>query len=408
MVLLDLSPLKYREFRYLFYSQLISMLGSQMTMITIPFQVFALTQSTFQTGLVSAVELICLVSTALFGGALADKLDRRKIIISAEIVTMIFVVILAINSHFTSPSLLLIYILAGLSAAINGFHRPAFEALTPLLVPKNILSKVSSLMACKFVVAALIGPTIAGFLVANIGAALTYLVDALSFAISLAFLMRIAKAHLVESQAEIAKHKSMLQEIGDGARYIWSRKDILGSYIIDFFAMIFCMPQVLFPAFAQHYNLPNWLGALYASVAFGGMLATLVSRWTSSIKRLGLAIFCAAFGWSLSILLAGLVHSFWVLLVALIFAGIFDGYSGIFRMTMWNESIPDVYRGRLASFNMLSYTSGPLLGNTLMGFLGGIVGLHNSLAIGASISLVVMTLIIFLLPSFLKYRSNYS
>jgi MFS family permease len=404
MVLIDISPLKHANFRRLYFSQLISMLGSQMTMITIPFQVYALTKSTFQTGLVSAVELICLISTALLGGVLADKLDRRKIIVVAEIAMMIVVSALALNACANSPLLWLIYVLAGLSAAINGFHRPAFESLTPLLVPYGDLGKVSSLISFKVVTASLLGPTIAGFLVASCGPIYTYWIDALSFSISLIFLMRIKISSFVKDSSK-PNSQSLLKEVADGGRYIYSRKDILGSYVIDFCAMVFCMPQVLFPAFAQFYGMNSWLGTLYFSVALGGVVATLFSGWTNIIKRLGVAISCAAMGWAFAIFCIGVIPSFWALPFGLFLAGAFDGYSGIFRMTMWNESISNDYRGRLASFSMLSYTSGPLLGNTLMGFLGDFVGLHQALALGSTISLLVMAIILLYLPAYWNYRS---
>lgn len=404
MVLLDISPLRHREFRNLFFSQLISMLGSQMTMITIPFQIYSITHSTLQTGLVSAVELVCLVCTALWGGALADKFDRRRIIIVSEILISFLILLLALNATLASPSIILIYCLAGIVAGINGFHRPAFEALTPLLVPKSEIHKISSLVSFKFIAGSLIGPTIAGFLVASVGPVYTYLIDAFSFALSLYLLFGIKARHLIGDKEE-ASRKSMLREIAEGAQYIWRRKDILGSYIIDFFAMVFCMPQVLFPAFAQHYAHTQWLGALYTSIALGGLLATVVSRWTASVNRLGVAIFCAASGWAFAILLIGLVENFWIIPFGLFIAGTCDGYSGIFRMTMWNESLPDSYRGRIASFGMLSYTSGPLLGNALMGLFANVVGLHQALALGGTISIAAMTFVVLFLPAFWEYRS---
>ncbi len=403
MVFIDLNPIKKNpNFRRLFLSQFISMLGSQMTMITIPFQIYALTKSTFETGLVSAVELICLVATALWGGVIADRYNRRRIIIMTELAMMALVALLAINASLASPSIWLIYILAGLSSALNGFHRPAIEALTPQLVPSEDMSKVSPLVSAKYVTASLIGPTIAGYLVATIGPALTYWMDAATFAISLLFLLQITVALHDESQIERAKH-SLLKEVGEGARYIYSRKDILASYLVDFFAMVFCMPQVLFPAFAESYHMNEWLGTLYMSVALGGVVATLISKWTANIKKLGIAIAYAAAGWAFSIFLVGFIPFFWMLFIGFFLAGIFDSYSGIFRMTMWNKSIPELYRGRIASFSMLSYTSGPLLGNTLMGFLGDSVGLHQALALGGSVSLVAIGLVVFLVPQFRKY-----
>ena len=404
MVLIDLSPLKYCNFRRLYLSQFISMLGSQMTMVTIPFQVYALTKSTFQTGLVSAVELVCLVVTALWGGAIADKLDRRKIIIFSEITMLILVLIMAANSLLNTPNLWLIYILAGIVSGINGFHRPAFEALTPVLVPKNDLAKISSLISFKFVVASLIGPMIAGFLVANFGPFFTYIIDASSFILSLIFLFAISGVNFQANAS--SKSSQIFKEVIDGGSYIYSRKDILGSYVVDFFAMVFCMPQVLFPAFAEKYAMNSWLGILYASVAIGGLVATLFSRWTPNVKRLGMAITFSAAGWAFSIFCVGIIPFFWIIPVGLFFAGMCDCYSGIFRMTMWNESLPDNYRGRVASFGMLSYTSGPLLGNALMGFLGDLIGLRAALAFGGMLSLLSILFVLFFLPAFWKYSSK--
>ncbi len=405
MVFIDLKPLVTNpNFRRLYISQLISMLGSQMTMITVPFQIYGLTKSTFETGLVSAIELICLVATALWGGALADKFNRRRIIIVSELAMLAVILLMAINASAQSPSLWLIYILAGVSSALNGLHRPALEALTPQLVAQSDMSKVSSLISAKYVTATLVGPTAAGYLVATIGPSITYLIDASSFVISLIFLLRIT-VQLSESAKERQKH-SLIKEVTAGARYIYTRKDVLASYLVDFFAMVFCMPQVLFPAFAQRYDITPLLGMLYMSVALGGVLATLISKWTSSIKRLGIAIAYSATGWAFSIFCVGFIPALSVLFIGFFVAGVFDTYSGIFRLTMWNESIPESYRGRIAGFSMLSYTSGPLLGNTLMGFLGDSVGLHQALALGGSVSLVAIGLVTFLLPEFRNYRSS--
>jgi MFS family permease len=401
-MLLDISPLKYRNFRFLFLSQLVSFLGSQMTLVTIPFQVYSLTHSSFETGIVSVIELICLLSTAFLGGALADRFDRRAIVMRSEIIILLLVLLLAFNALLPNLSLWLIYILAGLIAAVNGFHRPAFEALTPLTVPQNELPKISSLLSVKFLTASLLGPAMGGLLVASAGPTYTYLLNGFTFLVSLFFLKLIT---LANEPIQPLESTSILGEIAEGGRYIYGRKDILASYIVDFLAMVFCMPHVLFPAFAQYYGMNRWLGALYAAIALGGLIASLLSGWTSSIKRLGVAIFCAASGWALSILCAGLMASFAMLLIALFLAGICDGYSGIFRLTMWNESLPNELRGRVSSFSLLSYTSGPLLGNAVMGFLGDSLGLHRALSCGALISLISMIIVLLRLPSFWKYRS---
>jgi len=408
MAFINFSLLKQKDFCCLYLSQFISLFGSQMTMITIPFQVYNLTGSTFQTGLVSVIELLCLLSTVIWGGVLADKLDRRKIIINSEWSMIGLVGLLAVNALLPAPFLAAIYVMAGLLAAVSGFHRPAFEALTPLLVPKEKLSQVSPLLSFKYTIAAIAGPALAGILVAQIGPFCTYGCNILTFLVSLSLLLRISQRSFKEETTEGAKESSWLKEISGGVKYLYTRRDLLGSYMVDFCAMVFCMPQVLFPAFAQKYDHNEWLGALYMSVALGSMTAALVSGWTPKIQRHGVAISCAAFGWAFFICNVSWFPYFWAIPVCLFCAGICDCYSGIFRSTMWNESIPDQYRGRLSSFNMLSYMSGPLLGNAVIGFLGDRLGLHEALAWGGATSICLVILTAWFLPDFWSYRSDRS
>lgn len=404
--LLSLGPLRHRDFRHLYFSQLVSVIGSQMTMVTVPFQVYRLTQSTFQTGLISATELVCLTLCCMWGGVVADRYDRRKIIIISEKIMLGLVAILAVNSLLPNPSLILIYIVAGLLAAIGGFHRPAFEALAPMLLPKKELPNLSTLSSFTYVSGSLIGPTVAGFFVASAGPFYTYVIDFLSFAISLQLLSRIDAQKMLKSASEAAENTPWIQSVKEGALYLWSRKDLLGSYVIDWFAMVFCMPQVLFPAFANLYSKNEYLGTLYMSVGLGSLVATLLSGWTGKVIHLGRAITFAALGWGLSIFTVGMGSSFWVIPIGLFCAGLCDSYSGIFRITMWNQSIPSTYRGRIASFGMLSYMSGPLLGNSIIGFLGDFLGLHEALRAGSLLSMAAVATAVGLLPAFWRYKSQ--
>lgn len=399
---MDLSPLKNADFRRLYLSQFISMLGTQMTMVTIPFQVYKITQSTLHTGLVSTIELVCLVATGLWGGVLADSVDRKRLLVAAECAMAIFVGVLAVNAALPTPSLVLIYSTAGILAALGGLHRPALEALTPLLVTEQDLPKVSVLASFKIIFASLVGPSLAGFLAASMGAALTYSIDLVSFVASLIFLIKIKT--VIPSESLTSKEGSVVKQILDAALYLRSRKDILGSYIVDFCAMVFCMPHVLFPALAIEYGQEKMMGVLYAAVGAGSMVLSLTSGWTTKVHRIGLWIALSAGGWSLSIALAGSFRVFGVLTLGLFLAGACDSLSGIFRMTMWNESIPSQYRGRLASFSMLSYTSGPLLGNAAMGFMASMFGLQQSLLIGGCIAFGTVVLSSIALPEFYGYQ----
>lgn len=382
----DLSPLKIRNFRHLFLGQLISAFGSQMTAVIIPFQVYFLTKSVLWTGLVSGVEFFFLFFSSLIGGVLADKLDKRKVLILAEAVLCIIPVGLAINASVETPSMVAIFLLAGFSSFMNGIHRPALEAITPRLVPAEDLPKVSALAPIRHILTTILSPLIGGVLIVTIGATMTYLLDAASFLVSLLFLLSIRYKGVVHDTEHKASLKGYFEEIREGACYLKSRPDILGSYATDFMSMVFCNPVALFPALAVAYNRLDALGLLYALPSTGALIMTLFSRWTISVRRCGVYIIIAASSWAMSMLWVGLAPSFYLILAGLLCAGYFDMMSGVFRMTLWNETIPETIRGRMAGFEMISYMSGPLLGNMLLGFWADIYGIQITLAIGALIA----------------------
>lgn len=402
-MLLDISPLKIPNFRRLFLGQLISAFGSQMTAVIIPFQVYFLTGSVLWTGLISGVEFIFLFISSLIGGVLADRLDKRQVLIFAEAILCIIPLGLALNATFEHPSLAIIFLLAGFSSFMNGLHRPALEALTPRLVNPEDLAKVSALSPMRHILTTILSPLIGGVLIVSIGPAWTYTIDAFTFLISLIFLVSIRYKGLPE-----VKHgttlTSFFHELAEGKRYIQSRPDILGSYVVDFIAMVFCNPIALFPALATAFNRLDALGLLYALPSAGALLMTLFSRWTLDVRRCGAYVVFAACCWALSMLWVGLSPAFYYILVGLFFAGFFDMMSGIFRMTIWNETIPESVRGRMAGFEMLSYMSGPLLGNTLLGFVADIYGIQITLAAGAVITLTCLLIFNLWSPELWKFK----
>ncbi len=386
-MLIDLSPLKVRNFRRLFLGQLISAFGSQLTAIVIPFQIYFLTKSLFWTGLVSGVEFLFLFTSGLIGGVLADNLDKRKILIIAECILCLIPLGLAVNAALPTPSIFVIFILAGFASFVNGLHRPALEALTPRLVKVEDLPKVSALAPMRHILTTILSPLVGGVLIVKIGAAWTYTLDALSFFISLFFLLGI-KYEGVVSTFPHRNLKEFFAELVEGKRYLQSRPDILGSYVNDFIAMVLCNPVTLYPALAVAYNRVEALGLLYACPSIGALIMTLLSKWTISVGRTGKFIVLAVICWSLSMLFVGLIPSFNWILFGLFCAGYFDMMSGVFRVTLWNETIPESVRGRMAGFEMLSYMSGPLLGNTLLGFWADIYGIQITLAVGAMLALI--------------------
>ena len=402
---IDLSPFRHKNFRRLFFGQLISSFGTQMTAVVIPFQVFLITNSTLYTGLISGVEFIFIFFSSLLGGVLADRFEKRKILIWAEIGLSIMPLGLAANSLLAAPNLWVIFILAALTSFLGGIHRPALEALTPRLVSENEIAKISALAPMRHILTTILSPMIGGFAMVSIGAFYTYIFDAISFFISLLFLLGVNYKKLTDNEAEI-RTKSIIGEIIEGYRYIRSRQEIFSSYASDFIVMVLCNPVALYPALASAFEQEKSVGMLYAFPSIGAFLMTLTSRWTLSCKRYGVFIICSAALWSLSLAFVGLVPSFNLILVGLFFAGFFDMVSGVFRMSLWNETIPESIRGRIAGFEMLSYMSGPLLGNALLGLLADLVGIQTALFWGAVCSLGLLGLFNFFIPALWKYKKS--
>lgn len=402
---IDLKPFRHKNFRRLFFGQLISAFGTQMTAVVIPFQIFLITHSTLYTGLISGVEFIFIFFSSLLGGVLADRFEKRKILIWAEIGLSIVPLGLAANSLSTAPNVWVIFMLAALASFLGGIHRPALEALTPRLVSENEIAKISTLAPMRHILTTILSPMIGGFAMVSIGAFYTYIFDAISFFISLLFLLGINYKKLTDNEVGV-QSKSIVGEIIEGYRYIRSRQEIFNSYASDFIVMVLCNPVALYPALAAAFQEEKSVGMLYAFPSLGAFLMTLTSRWTLSCKRYGVFIICAAALWSLSLAVVGLVPSFNLILVGLFCAGFFDMVSGVFRMSLWNETIPESIRGRIAGFEMLSYMSGPLLGNALLGLLADLMGIQTALFLGALCSLGLLGLFNFYIPALWKYKKE--
>ena len=399
---IDLSPLKRnRDFRFAYFGQFISFFGTMMSWVALPYQIYHLTNSTLAVGLLGIIELVPLLLTAFIGGALADVLDRRKLLIRAEIGMAIGCLCLTLNAMATHPQLWLVYLIAAVLSAISGLHRPSLDALMPRLVSHEEIQATSVLAMFRSTVGMIGGPAVAGICIASFGLAWTFALDFLTFIVSIAALLQIKSIVPPENQ-EQPSFKSIVVAI----RYAISRQELMGTYIIDFVAMIFAMPNALFPAMAVMLGGTKTLGWLYAAPAIGALIITVFSAWTKKIKRHGAAVAVAAVLWGSSIAGVGLSNHLLMIVFFLILAGAADCISGIFRTTIWNETIPDKLRGRMASLEMVSYMSGPLLGNAQVGFLASMTSIQFAISLGGSLCVIAVCLSIFLLPAFWKYHAS--
>ena len=399
---IDFSPLRrYPDFRRLWLSGVISYFGSMFTYVALPFQVKQLTGSYLAVGLIGLVEIIPLVIFGLYGGVLADHMDRKKMIWATEFAALFLSSILLINALLPEPKLLLIYIVAALFSAVDGLQRPSADAILPRLVGHKDLPAASALMSLRWQAGMIAGPALAGVLISIAGVKAGFILDILTYFIALFILIRVKNVPPMKES-----EKPSFSSLIDGVRYASSRKDLMGTYLVDLAAMFFAMPTALFPFWAEQAGAPWALGLFYAAGTIGSIVVTLTSGWVKSYTKHGRAIFLAALGWGLAITLAGVTNNLILILLFLILAGASDMVSALFRSTLWNQSIPDEYRGRLAGVELISYSVGPLGGQTRAGFTAEHSSLRTSVVSGGLLCIGFVTLFTALLPDFRKYDSQ--
>ncbi|HEY1488800.1 MAG TPA: MFS transporter [Micromonosporaceae bacterium] len=396
---IDTGPLRTsRDFRILLSTQTISSFGANITYVAIPLQVARITHSPLAVGLLGLCELGPLLITALLGGALADYIDRRKLVIIGELSLMTTAVMLLLNALLAHPMLWVLYAVAGLAAALDGLQRPAIEGILPRLVTPDELPAVNALRSMTGNTAQLLGPAAAGVMIAAFGFGWAYTFNIVTFLLSLGGLVLI-RATPPPPEAE----RPSIAGIAAGLRYARSRPELMGTYAVDIVAMFFGMPMALFPFIAEKLGGISILGLLYAAPAAGALLAALTSGWISHVRRHGLAVIVSAIVWGAAIIGFGGAHHLWMALAFLALAGAGDEMSGIFRDTIWSQTIPDRLRGRLAGVEMLSYSIGPTLGNAESGLAARALGVGGSVVSGGIACVVGVVALAALLPAFRHY-----
>lgn len=397
-MLLDLTPLKIsRDYRLLFFGQLISFFGSMMTFIIVPWQMYQLTNSNAMVGYIFLVEFFPMFFLAFVGGAFADALDKRKMLRLTEIGQTIVTAILLANSLLPQPQIWVLYLSVALHAGFAALQRPAFESLIQKIMPPEHMTAVAALNTLRYNFGAIISPSIAGMIAAYSSISFAYTIDLLTFVGSLGAVFLIQASPAPENA-----ERPSLKSIIEGCRYAFRRRELLGTYLIDICAMFFAFPIALYPALAAIYG-EQYLGLFPAALAIGMLAASLTSGWAKRIHRHGLMVVLAAIFWGIGIVFFGLANSVWLALFFLGAAGYFDMISGIFRMTIWNQTIPNYIRGRLASLEMISYLTGPMLGGAKMGIVAEGYGVKTAIVSGGVLCVASVILTALFLPKFITY-----
>jgi MFS family permease len=389
-VRMDITPLRTsRDFRLLFTAGTVFYLGGMISYVAIPYQLYTLTGSNAAVGLIGLVELVPLLVGGLYGGALADHVDRRKLLVVTGVAQAATTALLAVNALQERPAVWPLYALAFLLAAFSSVQRPSREALLPRTVRHDEIVAANALGSFGMQLGLLAGPTIGGLLLAHAGVAWCFAVDVAGLVVAtLMYALMRSFPHRDETTPP------SVAAIAAGIRYAAGRKDLLGTYIVDITAMLLAIPVVLFPAFAADiFEQPELLGLLYTSETVGAMVATATSGWAAHVHHHGRAIVVAAAFYGFFIGLVGLAPSIWVAMALLACAGAADMISGVFRTTVWNQTIPESMRGRLAGIEMLSYSVGPLGGQVRAGFVADAWSVRGSIASGgfACVAGVVLT-----------------
>jgi MFS family permease len=402
---LDVTPLRgpaAGPFRRLWVGTGISAIGSQVTLVAIPFQVWELTHSTLLVGLLGLVALVPLLTVPLYAGAVADAVDRRRMLLFSDVALLMTTLVLLGNALLADPRVWVLFVIEGLGTAAYGFQRPARNAITPRLVPPEQLTAAIVVEDAVFNLSRVAGPAMAGFLIAVIGLAGAYAVDAVTFAASL-----VAIWSLPPVPAADEADRPGLRSVLEGLRYVRRKPVLLGIFLVDTNAMIFGMPSALFPAFAEDLGGgAGTVGLLYSAPYAGALAATLLSGWVGHVRRQGLGVCVAAGLWGVAIALFGLADAVWVALILLAVAGAADYVSAVLRATILLASTPDSMRGRASGIELAQVAGAPALGNLEAGVVASLVSVRASIVSGGVICVAGTIAIALALPALLRYDAK--
>lgn len=434
-LLIDLTPLRRsRDFRLVVGGQLVSVLGSQMTAVAVPYQVYALTRSSLDVGLVSLTLVPALIIGAVVGGTVADAVDRRKLLIVVELIMAFGSVALALNSS-ARPALWPLFVFPGLVAGLAGFEDSALGAMVPAMVGRQDIAVANATLQALFQLGGVAGPAIAGLLVAATGPATVYWVDAITFVVVALSMILVSPQPRPAAPDRSAAASGWLDALGlgpflrslaDGVRFVRGQQGIQGSFLIDLNATVLGVPRALFPALAANVfgGGAITLGLLSAAPGAGALLGAITSGWVGNVRRQGRAVIYAVVGWGLAI--SGFGLACWLApgpdraehllhaaglttgdavallagLVLLAAAGWADVISAVFRMTILQLATPDELRGRLTGLQMAVVTAGPRLGDAEAGLVASAFGLVASVLSGGLACVAGALLIARLRPGF--------
>jgi MFS family permease len=403
---LDVSPLRAsRAFRLLWFSQFATVAGRQFVVVAVPYQVYVLTHSSLAVGLLGVFQAVPIVAAGLYGGALADRLDRRRLQLLGKTVAAAGSLALALGAIGLRAPIVLVYAVVVVTSAATTLDQSARTATVPRLVPRHLLASAMSLTQVLFQAASIVGPALAGLVIGTAGVTWAYAFDAAVFLPAAALVWRLPPQPPSEPDAVAIGWRAPAHAIG----YVRRSRLVMSLFAADLVAMIFGMPSALFPALALSvFGIgARGLGLLYAAPAVGALLGSLVSGWVRRIVHQGMAIVLAIATWGAAIAAFGLAgRTLWIGLPLLAVAGAGDLVSAIFRGTILQLTVPDSMRGRMSAFHLMVVTAGPRLGDLEAGGVAALVSPLFSVVSGGVACVVGIAVLAALVPELRRYRAS--
>jgi MFS family permease len=397
----DLSPLREsRDYRLLFFGQAVSWLGRQVTVVAVPFQVYLLTRSSLAVGLVGLANLGPLITMSLAGGAVADAVDRRKLLLVTQLLLALTSVGLAVNATARVPALWPLYVLSSLAAGLQGIDLPTRNAMIPKMVGREAIPAASALGQILMQVGLVAGPALAGLVIARVSIAAAYWLDVATFGVAIG-----AVVALRPQPPEGGGTRAGMASVREGLAYLRGRRLLVSTFLIDIDAMVFGMPRALFPALglSLYGGGAGTVGLLYAAPGLGALVGALLTGWVGSTRRQGRAVVLSVMGWGVAIAVFGLVPWLPLGLALLALAGAADVISAVFRNTILQVTVPDALRGRLSSVHIAVVTGGPALGDAEAGAVAALTSAPVSVVSGGVACVLGVVLLHRLVPELAAY-----
>ncbi|MEV4467908.1 MFS transporter [Micromonospora echinofusca] len=412
---IDLSPLAVPAYRRMWLGNGIAMFGIQLTAVAVPVEMYALTGSSLWVGLIGIAAFLPLLVFGLWGGALADAHDRRKVLLATAAVLWVATFGLVVQAVLGVGSPLLLLALVAVQSVAFAVSSPTRNAILPRLVPAELVPAASTLNFTTHTAASVFGPLVAGLIFAwwgtDLGLPIAYAADAALYTVAVWATVRLpAMPPEPDPDAGPAApgspRRAGLASIVDGLRYLATTPVLLLSFVIDLIAMVLAMPRALFPEIAEsRFGGGAAVGWLYSAIAAGAMLGGLTSGWIGRLRRQGLVLVVAVVGWGLAVAAAGLAGQLWLMVLLLAVAGAADLVSAVLRQSLLLVYAPDRMRGRLMGVNTVVIAGGPRLGDLRAGAVAAGFGGGVAWVSGGLISAALAVLLAVAFPVLLRYRA---